>query len=235
MGAYLRDSKFIAGLLAIILGSAVTGGAALLPIADISTQTISGVRASGQYRWEYGFDIGFENGQMNVELRIGLTGYDPGSGLVAVWESSIEDTWGRGFEIIDGQLRYPVNIDAIFVTGPGEAVHQTVSVVEGSGRTNMLRWYSESRGVSVAHEAGHMLGLYDEYPEGAQALGNRIIDLGSIMGSTGGVVRERHCGIFVDWLGGTVGANQRSLIVPEPPMILLICSGISALRTKRSR
>ena len=235
MGAYLRDGKFIAGLLAIILGSAATGGAALLPIADMPPETISGVRASGQYRWEYGFDIGFENGQVNVELRIGLTGYDPGPGLVAVWENSIEHIWGRGFEIIDGPLRYPVNIDVVFVTGPGEAVHQTVSVVEGSGRANMLRWYSESLGASVAHEAGHMLGLYDEYSGGARALGNGIIDSGSIMGSAGGVVRERHYGVFVDWLGTTDGASRRSLIVPEPPMILLICLGISALRTRRSR
>ncbi len=49
--------------------------------------------------------------------------------------------------------------------------HHTVNVWLGTGRANVANWYrEESRpGLSWAHEAGHLLGWYDEYPKGGIA------------------------------------------------------------------
>lgn len=240
VAAYLKTRRLIVGLLAIILLSAATGGAAFLPIPDIPAETVSGYRASGDYGWGYGFDIGFENRELNVSLRIGLAGYDPGPGLVAVWENTIENTWDRGFEIIDDSFRYPFNLNVIFVTDGSQRVHHTVTVVGGQGRSNMLRWYSASFGDTAAHEAGHMLGLYDEYFEGAQNTAVAIIDIGSIMGSVDGIARTRHYEPFVGWLGKravgrelSIGNGRQYMVVPEPHYVFLLGFGMVALRIRK--
>ena len=231
---------------AAILVSACIAAAGISPIPDITVQTLRGHLSSPPYAWWYSYDIGYCDYEVNVEMDIHLQGADPGADLLSTWENGIEDMWSRKFDIIDTSMgspgnpyHYHVNFDVLFPSDPAAFSHHTVTVIAGTGRGDMLHWYtttewgSEYNGAYVAHEVGHMFGLYDEYQGGAVDPLNPIIDYTSIMGSLAWPAKDRHYGPFLNWLEQMAPTHELEIgpydpfwEVPEPSTLVLLGLGI---------
>jgi hypothetical protein len=96
--------------------------------------------------------------------------------------------------------KFKIEVHAEFVESSGEMIHE-VNLWPGSGRASSNSWYRiESRpGKSWAHEVGHLMGFYDEYPEGATGSPPWQPDVeDSIMGS-GTDVYDYHLDEFRSW------------------------------------
>jgi M6 family metalloprotease-like protein len=63
----------------------------------------------------------------------------------------------------------------------------------------MQQWYIEDDGLTVAHEAGHMLGNPDEYTENDVCPDRDVLTDNTIMGS-GSEVKDRHYERFAIWI-----------------------------------
>jgi hypothetical protein len=145
------------------------------PIGNLAKETISRVIPAMDLDgdgnpdpWTSRYDISFVNQILRIEIKIQLKGDDPGDALRRQWEDGIENIWSNRYDIIDGVYTYPIMVDVNWVN---RDAHHVVTVHSGRGRSNMLNWYTETdwgpefQGRIAAHEAGHMLGLYDEYAE----------------------------------------------------------------------
>ena len=184
-----------------------------LPEPTTRTGTIDGWRASGQYGWSYGFDVSLiENTEVLIVLNIQLDGDDPGQTLRTQWENGIETIWSHKYDIVDGDTRLPIVVDCRFVSTDGDYV---VDVHNGTGRTNILNWYTDHpagwensyHDEIAAHEAGHMIGLYDEYSGGATDPVTGFVDDNSIMGQNLSGVHERYFEEILDWVEETTGRD----------------------------
>jgi hypothetical protein len=63
-------------------------------------------------------------------------------------------------------------------------------------------WWEGAMGVPVtvrAHEFGHQIGMYDEYPEGACDPARRVTDIPNSIMNAGSKVYKRHMKEFHDW------------------------------------
>jgi hypothetical protein len=193
-------------------------------IADIPVETIEGTLTSTPYEWDYGYDIGFSNLEMDIELRLYQRGLDPTSDLAQLWETGIENTWNHKFDIADRNFRYHINFDVVFLNELSSFVHHSIS------------WTSDTSGQAAAHKAGHLIGLYDEYSGGWVNLSNEIIDMNSIMGDPDGAACSRHYQAFLNWVKPAAEGRKLSLVeydadwpnpeIPEPATIFLLGLGI---------
>ncbi len=160
------------------------------------------------YGWTSAYRITIQKDcTLQVTLRIKL---DPDDDITAAelqtvratWEPAIENAWSGilPISLIDGDCdceQYSLSVDVQFVD---DNEHHTVRVRRGPGRANMTRWFHDSSGGTAAHEAGHMFGAVDEYPDPA-CPGRTLSTDGSIMrNSQTGTVKERHYQSFVDWI-----------------------------------
>jgi hypothetical protein len=119
----------------------------------------------------------------------------------AGWETAIESKWTDAMPLrrTDGDCacsEYRVEVDVQFVD---TNQHHTVQVHSGSGRADMGNWFITSGDRTVAHEAGHMFGNVDEYPEEDRCPDRVTFDDDSIMAS-GNTVHDRHYQRFADWV-----------------------------------
>ena len=122
------------------------------------------------------FDVEFTGQDVVATIRVKLTGDNPvgpgGEDLRPIWESGIEDTWNNQYKAVDGSVKYPITVDVEWVT---ENEHFTVTVHDNNGGAaygvNSLNfctddpagWGFANQGLVAAHEAGHWLGMLDEY------------------------------------------------------------------------
>jgi hypothetical protein len=110
----------------------------------------------GVYSWTAAFTLtSTGEGAHTASLSIHLDGPRDAEREQA-WEAAIEDMWSRG-ELL---------LDVTFVDSAA-AAHSTVEVRPGEGWSNAGTWFAEDGGLVVAHEVGHQLGLFDEYPDPA--------------------------------------------------------------------
>ncbi|QDU71713.1 hypothetical protein [Mucisphaera calidilacus] len=198
----LRRSTGMLGAVIIGLACLPVGAA---PLDDIAKETVTGRQTSPpNYGWNYGYDIEFEDGQLNVSMDIKLE-FDEGisaekqNALKDSWESGIESLWNNKFDVIkDGLWRFPINIEVNWVDP-----HHTVRVRQGPATSTSNTWDTEDNGNVAAHEFGHLFGLFDEYEGGALNPGG-LKDGTSIMGvsptASGAPPKARHYQGFLDWL-----------------------------------
>ncbi len=153
------------------------GASAQVPLSPINTDHIdrriphqlplSSMNNAGEYDIEFTDDR-----ELKVTLDVHLFGdpaVDPdGNNLRAIWKNGIEDVWSGQYEIVDGIHRYPINFEVNWVESD-ESPDVRVEVHTGSegfdsgnfftDRSNRFSGHADV----AAHEAGHWMGLYDEY------------------------------------------------------------------------
>lgn len=191
-------------LLVVLFGSQGVAEAQA-EICPIPVETVTGrVTAQNGFAWNYGYDIELKDGVLLVRVGVNLI---PAGGVTRpeldrvkpAWEAGMERIWSGKFVLATpaGQ-RYPIIVD---VTFKGPRFHHEVIVRPGARSTDELNWNLLDRPELVAHEFGHMLGVFDEYRRGAIAPQSGIIDTTSIMTSnpTGGMTYARHYKQFLAW------------------------------------
>ncbi len=118
------------------------------------TVAVEGPWTDGVYSWTAAFDLTtVGEDRYQAELRIHLDGARDAE-REAAWERAAEELWSRE----------NVELDVVF-TDRAEQAHATVEVRPGEGWANAGTWFVGDDGLVVAHELGHHLGLFDEYPD----------------------------------------------------------------------
>jgi len=197
------------------------------PIGDLAEQTISNLIQSADldgnlipdYIWNSGYDISFASQTLHIEINIRLVGDNPGDALRQQWHDGIEDIWSNSYDIVDGLYTYSIEVAVNWVNANP---HHTVTVHSGTGRANMLNWYTDRPGgwgneyqdEIAAHEAGHMLGLYDEYVGGALDPDTQFTTTNSLMADLG-PTRSWHYEQILGWLETE---SDRDLSLAQSPL-----------------
>lgn len=154
-------------------------------VGHIPREAVTGrVTAQNGFAWNYGCDMEFKDGVLLVGVAINLI---PAGGVThpeldrvkPAWEKGIEEVWRNKFSIATpAGERYPIMIDVSF---KGPRYHHEVVVRPGTGCSDELNWNLLDSPQLVAHEFGHMLGVFDEYKGGGTAPHGAAIDTTSIM------------------------------------------------------
>ncbi len=114
------------------------------------------------------------------------------------WEPGVERIWSDRFAlVVDGTTR-PIRLDVQF---SHRNPHFTVAVKDDpTAGADQLHWSRFAGPNVVAHEVGHMLGAYDDYPGGAQNPNAPTLDGSSIMsGNPSGRCHARHFELVENW------------------------------------
>ncbi len=148
---------------------AAPSAAVLIPdlAFDVPTQRIQASLSAG-LNHEFGntvaYDIGYSRASgYSITLDLHLTGVDPGSAIKQHWESDTERIWSSR-----DRFAKPIVFDVRYVE---QNPHHMITVKEGPGRGDVENWYAgwphgTGSPAPWAHEVGHMVGNYDEYPGG---------------------------------------------------------------------
>lgn len=224
------------------------------------------------FSWQVRYDQYFDGISVVKEVDVlfsfvNALGYSNSQKLAwaAEAEMEIESLWNDRYRIVDtaNNLAYDLAVDIIptVVLAPGfdqvvsvEAMPAGCSVNPNdlACRDSMTRWFTNALPAVKAHEAGHMIGLYDEYLGGAidQAVNptlslDGVMGLGALLDSP--VMYERYYQGYVDFLAGIPldqypgapsGLLQPALVlvaVPEPAtwVMLAVGAGIVGLGVRR--
>lgn len=188
----------------------------------IPFETVSGhINAKNGFAWKYRYRVGLSQESVIVKVAIHLV---PAEGVSRVrlnrvkacWEETIEKVWSKKFGIKTRGKIYPIVIDVSF---KGYQCDHDVVVRQGKSGTDQLNWGIMDSPELIAHEFGHMLGEYDEYPSGGLNPGSPIIDKTSIMWRYPGKkskTYQRHYKQFFQWFIEKTGVMDASLVKLEP-------------------
>ncbi len=228
-----------------VLASAVPASAQLTTGSEVR----NGARATaaytdngttyGPYGWNYKYVRGFDGTKLYKDVQIDFV-FDAGlnytaadkTAYQAAAKAGVEGVWNNKFVITDTATNtsYPITVN-LTTAGPFD---QTVQVHAGTGRDDMLNWYTGSTSVANAHEFGHMLSLYDEYIGGAvnqypnpQLSPDGLMGLGAL--TAGPAMYPRYYQQYLDYMN-TLNAGQSFILVPtpEPGTYAFLVSGIGA-------
>lgn len=207
-----------------------------------------------------GYSIWFDGQAVNVDVQIQFdftrSGLDA-AGQTAFSkrvENSIEGWWNGTFHISkdNGLFNFGLNFDVTFDgdNGHGETVFDHVVKVladpTNTVRSNEDTFSAAANAATLAHEFGHMLGLYDEYWAGALDSGNGcaannalcVTDYTGLMGTTalafGAGMKSGYYSQFAAWLDGQdADPAQTYAIVDEPGTLALIALSLTVLLRPR--
>lgn len=255
---WVRSACAGMALLALLAGSAA--GA-----LTTGSENVSGSRATAEYThdsntygpfgWNYSYTRSFDGEKFTKHLEIDFD-FDAGLGwddtqknaYKANAEAAIEGQWNNKFKIKDNNtgISYPLTVD-MTTTGP---FNQTVEVEFRTGGnvidpinnptpTTMSHWHSDETAQAMAHEFGHMLGLFDEYIGGAvnqypdPLLSNDgLMGLGALLANP--VMYPRYYQQYLDYMYQLNSSGSFSLI-PEPASWLLLTMGLVCVAALRRR
>jgi hypothetical protein len=184
------------------------------------------------YQWQYAYDIELKTGEVEVKRVVDFALKDgalpPTAFSRRAWAKQIESVWDRKYFFHrkdckraskcscatgHGCCKFLLRVRVEF--GAGRAGVDKVELHKGANSPTDWGgpkwWYSNTwweRAVGVpatvrAHEFGHLIGMYDEYPAGGCKVGGTIDDPTSIMNS-GSKVYPRHLEEFQKWLADQV-------------------------------
>ncbi|MBI3744735.1 MAG: hypothetical protein HY261_10700, partial [Chloroflexi bacterium] len=126
-------------------------------------------------------EIHVVKGQPEITLNIEITGPGATDALVAKWKKGIEDMWSGKIEAKPG---FPVKVIAnvkrisdddppdfdyhlieVVKVKPGASHRSHVDKLPAKGESTGGEWGEDDSGAVAAHEAGHLLGIDDEYQD----------------------------------------------------------------------
>jgi hypothetical protein len=197
------------------------------------------------YGWEMYYEIELKQGELVItrpvpfNLRNGAT--QPSPEKIREWKREIESIWDKKFvlhrkrckredrctcRIESGCCRIGVRIRAeLGVMGGGV---KKIDLLPGANDPNgwgkvdkwwySHTWWMEHTGVSLgvrAHEFGHLIGMYDEYPAGACDPARRYTDEHDSIMNSGSQVFERHFEDFKIWAEKKFGAGFGETVMKE--------------------
>ncbi|MET0514194.1 MAG: PEP-CTERM sorting domain-containing protein [Nitrospiraceae bacterium] len=190
-------------------------------------QSFDGTALTKQVDVGFVFGPGFSDGQKSAFRTAAVTG--------------IESIWNNKFMITDtvNNRAFPLTV-AVMTAGP--VFDQSVTVHSGSGRADVHNWYAASATPQVmAHEVGHMIGLYDEYIGGSvDKYPNPTLSNAGLMGlganSEKPEMHPRYYQGYLDFMNAlNPGGNfiLAAVVAPEPSTLFLVVSGITGLLVSR--
>lgn len=209
---------------------------------DVAVETRTIACRSGRFGWTGKFDISLKAGVVHVTTRIKLLNRqgskptDAGAELPAVGDPVSDADKAAMRADIEGKLslknflhragckrgdgcdcpkprgccKFDVTIEVEFVES-GE--HHVVNLYQGPGRANASNWTRvKTRDNSWAHETGHLLGWYDEYP-GAIGVPPRWKIQTPVVMNSGLTVPPEYYWDFRDWIDGRTAESWSALAV----------------------
>lgn len=188
---------------------------------------------NGTKYWDYSYTIRYDGSSLikDVQIDFNFTFELSAHEMLEYYntvENNIESIWNNRYYIQDctWNQRIAIGVDVTF-EGP---FNQTVMVYPGDGRANMNEWFYENTGQINAHEFGHMIGLYDEYPNGA--LGpDGLIDDKALMGNgaltSNPTMPSRYYQQWIDWMYKYDQGCYQLVYIPLPGSMMLAAIGIS--------
>lgn len=192
--------------------------------------------------WTARYDIEIKDGELVVMRKIDFQ-LRNGARLTAkkkrAWKREIEAVWNRKWKIHRNQCKrggkcdcssthgccaWTLRIVAEF--GPGQGGEVT-ELWKGANNPTawgqhdwwyVNRWWEGVAGVPPtvrAHEFGHQIGMYDEYPEGACEPSRAFANVPNSIMNAGSKVYRRHVQEFHDWFDSKArGIVGRTTLVP---------------------
>jgi len=183
------------------------------------------------YGWEVCYEAEIKSGHFTVTRKIdfnGIGGASASNKQKKKWKKEIESIWNKKFKIHrknckrgdtcdcyaeQGCCSYAISILCEWGGGQGKKTELHPGACDPKGWGTPLWWYShtwweDAKGVPStvrAHEFGHQIGMYDEYPAGACDPLRLFPDVPDSIMSAGRQVFERHFKEFHDWFHGKAG------------------------------
>lgn len=188
------------------------------------------VKTGKDYQWQYFYEIELKEGVLRVVRRVEFDLQGGRGALTErekeAWRQEIERVWSRRFELHRkgckrgatctcpadwGCCRIPLEIKVEFGPPPVAGVqkvklHSGACDPKGWGKAQWWysnNWYTSGVGVGAnvrPHEFGHLIGMYDEYPNGACEASRKFQNEPTSVMSRGTGVELRHVQEFIDWL-----------------------------------
>jgi len=189
-------------------------------VLNIALSTLNGY---GEFKLADSYPVVSKLPSTDPKYVTSVTGYT----LRNQWKQGIEGIWSNRFYIVDGDYKYTIEVEVNWFNWlQQKSADWTVDVKKSPPAgtcmtdvwyTQTLTYFYEDEGRVKAHEAGHMMGLYDEgnWP-GAAYNGFTDPDGTSIMGSNLGVAKERHYADILEWLMDKTG--RINMIVASNPL-----------------
>lgn len=191
------------------------------------------VKTVVNYQLHIAYDVEIKDGRFSITRRIDfkyIGGASASNKQKNRWKKEIEKIWDKKFKIHrkdccrgdtcdchadQGCCSYAVRIFCEWGTGQGLPVELHKGANKPDGWGTPLWWYShtwweEPSGVPAtvrAHEFGHQIGMWDEYPAGACDPARLYTNEVSSIMNAGHEVYERHFKEFHDWFKSKAGAD----------------------------
>lgn len=176
------------------------------------------------YGWNYGYDIELHPGELVITRKVDFQ-VMPGASASARkkrrWKREIEGIWDRKFKlhrtkcqrkdecdcaISNGCCTWVLRVKCVFSGGHGQ------QVVLNAGANDPVwssprwwfshNWWEQMVNVPAtvrAHEFGHLMGMWDEYPAGACDPLRLYTAIPSSIMNSGTKVGKRHIQEYLDW------------------------------------
>jgi hypothetical protein len=198
----------------------------------------------GPFAWQVSYTQCFDGSAVKKDLAIDFV-FDSALGFTELEESlyrsgaerAIESIWNDKFFVRDGvnDALFPVLLDISTAGAFDQTVHvfRTVDMP----RVNMINWNDSLPHALMAHEVGHMLGLFDEYIGGAvDRYPNPTLSYDGLMGLgalwANPLMYERYYQQYADFMNALNPGIGPFLLqrVPEPGSLWLAAMALMLLR-----